>query len=301
LLILPDHRLTYKKESSQPYIIREIFLPYMMESRNQKMLGIIGGMGPLASAEFLKTIYEYNLLGQREQQSPKVIVYSDPTFPDRTEALLRGNDQILLANLIEALYQLCELDVSNIVICCITSHYLLPKLPYQLRERVISLVDIILKKILDQQKKHLLICSTGTQKLEIFQNHILWQYTKNYIVLPDEADQKLIHQMIYYLKVKGKLQKCLPILEALQAKYNVQNFIAGCTEIHLLNKHLNLVGGNGKEDIFLDPLTIIAQELWNISLLQEYTDLPNTIAAFRFISQIFSQDFNTPQKIGKYN
>jgi aspartate racemase len=165
----------------------------MAKSHNREMLGVLGGMGPLASAEFLKTIYEYNILGQREQQSPKVIVYSDPTFPDRTEALLRGDDEILLANLIEALDQLCELDVSKIVICCITSHYLLPKLPDDLRNRVISLVDIIFKKILERQKKHLLICSTGTQKLQIFPNHPLWQFAKNYIILPDENDQNLIH------------------------------------------------------------------------------------------------------------
>ena len=50
-----------------------------------KLLGILGGMGPLASAEFLKTIYEY---GTRdlEQRSPACILYSDPTFPDRTSS-----------------------------------------------------------------------------------------------------------------------------------------------------------------------------------------------------------------------
>lgn len=48
-------------------------------------LGVLGGMGPLASAEFLKTIYECSVAGG-EQRSPSVIMYSDPTFPDRTEA-----------------------------------------------------------------------------------------------------------------------------------------------------------------------------------------------------------------------
>lgn len=273
----------------------------MGQSHKREMLGVLGGMGPLASAEFLKTIYENNILGQREQQSPKVIVYSDPTFPDRTEALLRGDYEILLDNLIAALYQLCELDVSKIVICCITSHYLLPKLPDELRDRVISLVDIIFKKILERQQKHLLICSTGTRKLEIFQNHILWQFAQDYIILPSEQDQNLIHQMIYYLKVNGEYQKCIPILETLKAKYNVQRMIAGCTEIHLLNKYFKTVTSRQKENDFLDPLTIIAEELWSMSLLQNYTDLPNTIAAFKFFSRIFSPELHVPQAIGKYN
>jgi aspartate racemase len=177
-----------------------------------------------------------------------------------------------------------------VVICCITSHYLLPQLPYELRDKIISLVDIIFKKILERQKKHLLICSTGTHKLEIFQNHILWQFTEDYIILPDENDQNLIHQIIYYLKVNGEYQKCIPILDSLQAKYNVQSMIAGCTEIHLLNKYLQVSVGKQKEQLFLDPLMVIAEELWSISILQEYTDLPNTIAGFNFLSQIFSPE-----------
>ncbi|WP_414565762.1 MULTISPECIES: aspartate/glutamate racemase family protein [unclassified Anabaena] len=273
----------------------------MKNNHKREILGVLGGMGPLASAEFLRTIYEYNILGQREQQSPKVIVYSDPTFPDRTEALLRGEYEILLTNLIAALYQLCELDVSKIVICCITSHYLFPKLPYELRDKIISLVDIIFKKILERQQKHLLICSTGTQKLGIFQKHILWEFAQDYIILPNANDQNLIHKMIYYLKINGEYQKCIPILDTLKTKYNVQKMIAGCTEIHLLNKTFRKIPNKQEENIFLDPLMIIAEELWSMSILQEYTDLPNTIAAFKFFSQIFSPDLNVPQTVGKYN
>ncbi len=33
----------------------------MNEYNEQEILGIVGGLGPLASAEFLKTIYEHSL------------------------------------------------------------------------------------------------------------------------------------------------------------------------------------------------------------------------------------------------
>lgn len=150
------------------------------------MLGIVGGMGPLASAEFLKTIYEYNLLGNREQEAPKVILYSDPTFPDRSDVFLKGEYSLLLEHLTNVLYQLCELQVSKIVICCITSHYLLPKLPSQIRERLISLVDEILNEVLERELSHLLLCTNGTRKLNIFQNSSLWKLAKKSIVLLDE-------------------------------------------------------------------------------------------------------------------
>ena len=41
------------------------------------MLGIVGGMGPLASAEFVKTIYEYNHWTGKEQEAPKILLYSE--------------------------------------------------------------------------------------------------------------------------------------------------------------------------------------------------------------------------------
>ncbi len=100
-----------------------------MSNIRPKMLGILGGMGPLASAEFLKTIYEYNLPLTSEQDTPKVILYSDPSFPDRTELLLKGNEIMLQNILLEVLPRLIDLGVTKIIICCITSHYLLPRLP----------------------------------------------------------------------------------------------------------------------------------------------------------------------------
>ena len=42
-----------------------------------KVLGVVGGAGPLASAEFTKTIYEFSL-GEREQEAPIVLLYSIP-------------------------------------------------------------------------------------------------------------------------------------------------------------------------------------------------------------------------------
>ncbi len=84
-------------------------------------LGILGGMGALASAEFLKSIYEYNS-NFIEQQTPIAVLVSDPTFPDRTQALLSGNDELLIESLIKRLGQLYFLGADRIVICCVTLH-----------------------------------------------------------------------------------------------------------------------------------------------------------------------------------
>ena len=233
----------------------------MLKQNNKKILGVVGGLGPLASAEFLKTIYEYSLT-EREQDSPIVIMFSDPTFPDRTEQFLQGSYEVLTKQLAEALQRLSKLQVSQIVICCITIHHLLPKLPAELRAPVISLLDVIFDQVVQTRKKHLLVCSNGTRQLEIFQQHEQWELVRDYIVLPTENDQQMIHHdILYQVKKNRDVRKLTTRLEDLLAKYEVGSFIAGCTETHLLTKHFAKSNGNGKHYSCVDPLTIIAQQI----------------------------------------
>jgi len=50
-------------------------------------------MGPLASAEFLTSIYELSL-GRTEQNMPRLCLVSDPTVPDRTKACDSGPGEL---------------------------------------------------------------------------------------------------------------------------------------------------------------------------------------------------------------
>jgi aspartate racemase len=224
------------------------------------VLGIIGGLGPLASSEFLKTIYEYTL-GQDEQGAPFVMMYSDPGFPDRTEALLNGKSDVMLARLLEALERLDRLGVSKIVICCVTMHHLLPLLPTRFRTRLLSLIDIIFTEVLRSGRKHLLLCSSGTRQLEIFQRHERWEQSRDSFVLPGEQDQMAVHELIYRIKRSHDVSKMVPQIEALLAKYKVDHFVAGCTEFHLLNKHLTREPGKVRSCNCTDPLMTIARKM----------------------------------------
>lgn len=231
------------------------------EIKRKEILGIVGGLGPLASAEFLKTIYE-RTLGWQEQESPVVLMYSDPTFPDRTEAFLAGSSEGLVEQLTRAIRTLTGLGASKIVICCVTIHYLLPRLPPGLREKVVSLLDVIFDEVEQARRRHLLLCSSGTLKMRLFQEHGRWGRLQDYIVVPDEADQERIHrELIYPVKRNHEAGKLIPLLESLLEKYGVDSFVVGCTEIHLLAKHYASTQGPNARYGCLDPLSLIAGEL----------------------------------------
>ena len=225
-------------------------------------IGVVGGLGPMASAEFLKTIYECDL-SEREQDLPKVIVISDPTFPDRTEAFLNGGTDALLERLIVVLERLAQLGASKIIICCVTIHYLLPRLPQELRDRVISLLDVIFQHVEQSRTKGLLICSSGTRRLELFESHPRWQAAKDFFVLPDEGDQEVIHrELIYPMKTAVATSGGVPLLKSLLKKYQVDSFIVGCSEVHMIAKLAANVNGTR----CIDPLAILARGIYEKSI-----------------------------------
>ena len=231
----------------------------MTKDTNNRMLGVVGGVGPLASAEFLNTIYEI-WAGVREQELPRVVMSSDPTFPDRTEAFLEGKSDFMLNKLMGVLSGLADMGASKIVICCVTMHYLLPRLPSEMREKIVSLLDVIFESLLANPRRSLLLCSNGTRRLELFENHKLWSRSEGFIVLPDWRDQQVVHEIIYKVKENHGAGELIRLLEPFEAKYKVDAFIAGCTEYHVLAKRSRESVGD-KAPRFLDPLTIIAERL----------------------------------------
>ena len=224
-------------------------------------LGIVGGMGPLASAEFVRTVYEYGL-GEREQLSPTVLLYSDPTFPDRTDAFMSGNDGPVLEKLIDVITRLDRLGAEKIIICCMTIHYLVPRLPEALRSKIISPLDVIFESVEQSLKESLLICSTGSRKVGLFESHPKWAKLGQKILLPSETDQELIHRnLIYPMKLNPELSDSFPVLDSVLKKYKVDSFIAGCSEIHMLAKHFLASKEYGSFYSCVDPFMTIARRV----------------------------------------
>ena len=58
---------------------------------SEKILGVLGGMGPAASAEFLKILAE-KYPAEKDQDHPVVYMISDPKIPDRGSAI-EGNGE----------------------------------------------------------------------------------------------------------------------------------------------------------------------------------------------------------------
>lgn len=223
-------------------------------NRKLPILGVLGGMGPVVTAEFLKSIYDYNPFFENEQESPNVIVFSLPSAPDRTGSIDSGKEKDFIDFIQVNLEHLNEL-ADHIVIGCCTAHYALPQIPEHLTDKLISLIKIADQELQKHDEPSLLLASTGTYQKKLFHEGCT---SADRIISLSEDDQKLIHKMIYKVLKRG--QDPLTILseiENLLDKYNTRSYISGCTEFHLLTKSLKVQGIDTIKAI--DPLTTIAQ------------------------------------------
>lgn len=85
-----------------------------------RILGVLGGMGPLASAQFMLRL---TLLtpAERDQEHIPAVLWSDPRVPDRTAARLGGGDDPLPA-LLRGIRGLEAAGCGAIAIPCNTAH-----------------------------------------------------------------------------------------------------------------------------------------------------------------------------------
>jgi aspartate racemase len=234
----------------------------MLQSCQQELWGILGGLGPLASAEFLNTIYKC-AEWDKEQDAPRLILLSDPTFHDRTESFLQGREDVVRCQLEESLLKLKQAGATRVVICCVTMHYLLPKLLLPEICNVISLIDVALQGVIDTPGKHLLMCTRGAMQLQIFQRHPLWPLAAPQIVVPHQSDWETIHDLIYSIKQNQITEHHPLVLRSILERYGVQSFIAACTELHVLTRYLQQ---NRSASLhWVDPLELLARRIVNDS------------------------------------
>lgn len=244
----------------------------MAGARNSKagdkkpLWGILGGMGPLASAEFLQTIYRLSLAQARvEQDMSRLILVSDPCVPDRTTAIARlkqGDpqefDQVRM-HLKKLLEMLGAMQVDGIVIPCVTAHFFLPHLNLHasISSRICSLVSVICDALRAESSKYMLLRTNGTRKAGLFENHPGWNEICDRLQPIEDADQDMIHwKYLYSIKKQNVSCQGLSLLQDLIRKYDVHGVVAGCTEVHLHTRQLLASGIR-----VIDPLHIIAQKI----------------------------------------
>jgi len=204
----------------------------------EKIIGILGGMGPEATIDLFYKIIKFTP-AEKDQDHLRIIIDNNPKIPDRTAAIL-GKGEDPLPALQETAQNLEKAGVNFIVIPCNTAHYFLSSIQESVNIPVLNMIEETAKetkKRIPQIKKVGLLASIGVYKSKIYHQH--FKKFNIEVISPQEKDKEEIIKVIYTIKA-GDLSKrvkknILKIVQKLIDK-GAEAIIAGCTEIPLILK-----------------------------------------------------------------
>ncbi len=233
-----------------------------------KILGVIGGLGPMATAYFVQLVTQMTD-AVTDQEHIEMIIHSKPSIPDRTKYILGLSKDNPLPLLLSVEDSLIEQGANIIAIPCITAHFFQPELEKDGIEVVHAIRETALYLNEEKITKIGVMATDGTIQSKLFQQ-ILGEYNIECIV-PSESKQKMVMSLIYNDVKAGKepdMEEFNQIREELKNN-GAQIVLLGCTELSLIKKDYKV----GKD--ILDVMEVMARHvvLRCGQLKNEYTHL----------------------------
>jgi aspartate racemase len=196
-------------------------------------LGVLGGMGPLATADFLVKVIQATPAASDQEHMP-IIIHNVPQIPDRSRAYLSGSDAPW-PHLLAGLRTLEVAGASAIAIPCNTAHVWHARLASETHLPVLHIGRAALESLAlecPQARRVAILATTATLRARIYHDPLA---QRGYVPLePDDAMQAS-HVSAAIAAVKaGRIEEGRVLLaeaaEALACK-GAQALLMGCTEI----------------------------------------------------------------------
>jgi len=219
----------------------------------KKKLGIIGGLGPMASALFLQ-ILTAQTEAERDQEHLEALLYSRPQTPDRTAFLLGKSQDNPLPVMLDSGRQLEGMGCDVLVIPCMTAYGFYDQLKTAFRAELINPITESARVLKARGCKAVGIMATdGTLQVGTFQKALTAEGIRP--VIPDGGNQREVMSLIYDDVKSGKdadMERFHAVAHSMRAQ-GAECVILGCTELSVINyRH---VIGHG----FLDAMEVLAQ------------------------------------------
>jgi len=226
-------------------------------STNQrKVLGVFGGMGPMATAEFYKTLVTLTPATKDQEHIP-TLIYSLPQTPDRTLSIKTG-DTTIYKYLREGISMLEKNGAYCIVMPCNTVHHYYDYMCHQTKVPIINMIQEAVKEVSEKHKnlkKIGLLGTTATIKTRLYQDEL--EKAGFIVIVPNDSIQEnCVMKAIYGIKAGTNHQLSEDLL-AIAGNYVVAQgaelIVLGCTEIPLaFNKNRVTVE-------VIDPTIVLAR------------------------------------------
>jgi len=201
----------------------------------KKTIGILGGMGPLATADLFRKIVTMTKAGC-DNDHIRIYIDDNAQIPDRTAAILSGGKDPAPV-MADSLRKLVACGADCIIMPCNTAHYFLPRLQEMTEVPFLSMLEATAKACAKDfaGKTAAILATKGTLATGLYEQAL--QAEGVAYLVPDAEEQDALMRVIY----DGVKADAAPesyradmemVLDRLTAK-GADYFILGCTELPL--------------------------------------------------------------------
>jgi aspartate racemase len=235
-----------------------------------KRLGVIGGLGPIATAYFYELVIQMTS-AKIDQEHIEMLIYSKPSIPDRTEYILGRSADNPVHSMIDIGNQLVEMGAETIALPCITAHYFHDTLSKGIGAPIIHIIKETAQHLKDCGVSRAGIMATeGTIFSRLFQEEL--KQCNISVIVPSLERQTDVTHLIYQ-NVKANLPVEMDKFHRVSKELKLngaQVILPGCTELSLIKRDYKIGAG------YLDAMEVLAMRsilLSEAKLKDEYNCL----------------------------
>lgn len=210
----------------------------MRDLTSPSLIGVLGGMGPAATADFMRKLVLATSVEQ-ESDYPPVAVWSNPGIPDRTNALL-GLGPSPVPAMLDGIVRLTGVGADIIAIPCNTAHAFLRDLQSATDVEILNMVEIATSEaaVFRPDVSRVGILSTAGTRLTGLYAAACRARGLIPLELNEHQQAQLSDRAIAFVKQGKNLQRAERLVmeaAALLRDHGAEVVIAGCTEIPLVS------------------------------------------------------------------
>ena len=222
----------------------------------KKVVGILGGVGPLSTVYFMEMIIKMTQAGV-DQDHIDMIVFNHAAIPDRTAYILGQSKENPLAVMVEDAKKLQQAGADFIVIPCNTAHYFFEQIKNSIAIPMINIVESTVEyagQHIENLKTLGVLATDGTVQSNTYQ--LVCEKYGIRCITPDKTGQASVMRIIDEQVKAGEkvdIAAFYHLVETLKEQ-GCQGVILGCTELSIVKRDFDI----RRKDI-IDSLEVLAK------------------------------------------
>lgn len=209
---------------------------------HKPVLGVLGGVGPLATAYFMELVIK-RTPAMCDQDNIPMIVFNDPQIPDRTAHILDPAQPDPLPEMVKVVRWLEQAGAGYIAIPCNTAHYFYDAIAAEASVPVLNIMretSAHVGGMVGSSGRVGLLATDGTIASGVFQRYLEERGLTT--IVPTEKEQRDVVMPLIYDRVKRNLSydaaPFLRVARRLHEEEGCDAVIVGCTELSVVYQDL---------------------------------------------------------------